>query len=148
MAICRDAALGEPRLNAIWPMAVEQGRYAAWNMAGQACPYPGSLAMNAIPMFGRHVVSVGAVNPRLTRGCVSEVVEDSRGRYLKLVFDGQGGRLKGAVGLDAAPRLGELVWAVRRGLTRGAIPAHWRRAPHTAAPLAAHTEWLAKAASL
>ncbi len=147
-AICRDVALGAPRINAIWPLAVEQGRFAAWNMAGQDCPYPGGLAMNSIPLFGRHVVSVGAVNPRLTRGCVSEVAEDRQGRYLKLVFDGSSGRIVGALGLDAAPRLGELTWAVRRGLTRDDIPTHWRRAPLSAAPLAARTEWLAKAAGL
>jgi nitrite reductase (NADH) large subunit len=147
-ALCHDAALDTPRINAIWPLAVEQGRFAAWNMAGRICPYPGGLAMNAIPLFGRHVVSVGAVNPRLTRGCASEVVEDRQGRYLKLVFDGSSGRIVGAVGLDAAPRLGELAWAVRRGLTREDIPKHWRRAPLSAAPLAARTEWLAKAAGL
>ncbi len=147
-AVCRDLALDEPRLNAIWPLAVEQGRHAAWNMAGRACPYPGGLSMNAIPLFGRQMVSVGAVNPRLTRGCATEVLEDRQGRYLKVIFDGTSGRMIGAVGLDAAPRLGELAWAVRRGLTRQAIPAHWRRAPDTAAPLAARTEWLAQAARL
>jgi NADPH-dependent 2,4-dienoyl-CoA reductase/sulfur reductase-like enzyme len=150
-AVCRDLALDEPRLNAIWPLAVEQGRVAAWNMAGRDCAYPGSMAMNSIPLFGRQMVSVGAVNPRLTKGCASEVVEDRQGRYLKLVFDGQhgqNGRLVGAVGLDAAPRLGELAWAVRRGLSRSAIPDHWRRAPDTAAPLAARTEWLARAAGI
>ncbi|HBR06779.1 MAG TPA: hypothetical protein DD766_07170 [Desulfovibrio sp.] len=147
-AVCRDLALDAPRLNAIWPLAVEQGRYAAWNMAGRSCPYPGGLSMNAIPLFGRQMVSVGAVNPRLTQGCATEVLEDRRGRYLKVIFDGANGRMIGAVGLDAAPRLGELAWAVRRGLTRAAIPAHWRRAPDTAAPLAARTEWLVQTARL
>ena len=147
-AICRDVALDAPRLNAIWPLAVEQGRFAAWNMAGRDCPYPGGLAMNSIPLFGRQMVSVGAVNPRLTQGCATEIVEDRQGRYLKLVFDGADSRLIGAVGLDAPPRLGELAWAVRRGLSRAEIPAHWLRAPETAAPWAARTEWLAQSAHL
>lgn len=145
-ALCRDAVTGQPQLHAIWPMAVEQGRFAAWNMADCVCPCPGALAMNAIPLFGRHMVSVGAVNPRLTKGCFEEVVEDRQGRYLKLVFDGPDGRLVGALGLDAAPRLGELAWAVRRGLRRSAIPRHWRYTPYTAAPLAARVEGLANAA--
>jgi NAD(P)H-nitrite reductase large subunit len=147
-AVCRDLALDAPQLHAIWPMAVEQGRIAAWNMAGRDCPYPGALSMNAIPLFGRQMVSVGAVNPRLTGGCAGEVFEDRQGRYLKLVFDGTGGRLIGAVGLDAAPRLGELAWAVRRRLARTDIPAHWLRAPETAAPWAARTERLAQSARL
>lgn len=123
-----------PRVNAIWPMAVEQGRIAALNMAGLDSPYDGSLAMNAIPLFGKHMVSIGAVNPRFTGDAQCVEAMGPAGSYLNLVFREQ--RLIGAIGLNAAPRLGELAWAVRRRMKQGDIPSHWLSNPVGAAPLA------------
>jgi NAD(P)H-nitrite reductase large subunit len=134
-ALTTDLSLGEQRLNAIWPMAVEQGRYAAVNMAGGRVAYPGSLSQNAVPVFESMMISVGTVNPRYTAGCDFETVASGPRGYLNLVF--RDDRLIGAVGLDAPPRLGELAAAVRRGLKRGDIPANWLRNPAGAAPLAA-----------
>ncbi len=134
-ALAMDASAREPRLNAIWPMAVEQGRYAAWNMAGRRVPYPGSLSQNAIPVFDSMMISVGTVNPRYTAGCDFLTVRPDRRSYLNLVF--REDRLIGAVGLDAPPRLGELAFAVRRGLKRADIPDSWLKNPVRAAPLAA-----------
>jgi nitrite reductase (NADH) large subunit len=134
-ALTTDVSLGEPRLNAIWPMAVEQGRYAAANMVGRRTPYPGSLSQNAVPVFASMMISVGTVNPRYTAGCTFLPVEPGRGRYLNLVF--REDRLIGAVGLNAPPRLGELAFAVRKGLLRRDIPATWLHNPAGAAPLAA-----------
>jgi nitrite reductase (NADH) large subunit len=134
-ALTTDVSLDAPRLNAIWPMAVEQGRYAAANMAGLPTPYPGSLSQNAVPVFDSMMISVGTVNPRYTDGCTFETVRSRRSGYLNLVF--RDDRLIGAVGLDAPPRLGELAYAVRRGLRRRDIPPAWLRNPVGAAPLAA-----------
>ena len=134
-ALTTDVSLGEPRLNAIWPMAVEQGRYAAANMAGRRTAYPGSLSQNAVPVFDAMMISVGTVNPRYAVGCEVLPVEPGRESLLNLVF--REDRLIGAVGLNAPPRLGELAFAVRRGMTRREIPGTWLRNPAGAAPLAA-----------
>ncbi len=142
LAQAHDLALDASQVNAIWPLAVEQGRYAAWNMAGQPAAYPGGLAMNSIPMFGSHLVSVGAVNPRYTAGCESLAIEPRKGSYLKLVF--RQDVLIGAVGFDAAPRLGELAWAIRQGLRRGRIPRTWLENTVNAAPLADATWGLSR----
>lgn len=133
-ALTNDISVNEPRLNAIWPMAVEQGRYAAINMTGRRVPYPGSLSQNAVPVFDSMMISVGTVNPRYTDGCDFLTVSPSRKSYLNLVF--RDDRLIGAVGLDAPPRLGELACAIRQGLRRGAIPETWLKNPAGAAPLA------------
>jgi nitrite reductase (NADH) large subunit len=135
LAQAPDIVYGDRRTNAIWPVAVEQGRVAALNMAGIKAGYAGSLAMNAIPVFGSRMISVGAVNPALTRGCDFVDADTPRGSYLKLVF--RQDRLVGAVGLDAPPRLGELAFAVKRGLRRRDIPAWWISNSKNAAPLAA-----------
>lgn len=135
LAQAPDIVHGDRRTNAVWPVAVEQGRVAALNMAGLRAAYAGSLAMNAIPVFGSRMISVGLVNPSLTRNCDVVDVGTPRGSYLKLVF--REDRLVGAVGLDAPPRLGELAFAVKRGLRRRDIPAGWLANVQTAAPLAA-----------
>lgn len=137
-----DLAHEAPRVNAIWPMAVEQGRIAALNMAGVKTAYDGSLAMSAIPLFGRHMVSVGAVNPRFTEEAAYVLADTPRGSYLNLVF--RENRLIGAIGLNAAPRLGELAWAVRRRLRPCDIPSLWRSNPVNAAPLADRSLYTAR----
>lgn len=146
LAQAPDLIHGDTRVNAIWPVAVEQGRVAALNMAGIKTAYAGSMAMNAIPVFGSKMISVGVVNPALTRGCDEVTVEGRGAGYLKLVFREQ--RLIGAVGLDAPPRLGELAFAIRRGLRRRDIPSWWLDNPKQAAPLAASGGCLARNARL
>lgn len=146
LAQAPDLIHGDTRVNAIWPVAVEQGRVAAMNMAGTAMVYGGSMAMNAIPVFGSKMISVGVVNPSLTQGCEEITTEGPGGAYLKLVF--REGRLIGAVGLDAPPRLGELAFAIRRGLRRRDLPSWWLDNPKQAAPLAAPGVSLARNARL
>lgn len=58
-----DRVWKAPRVNALWGNAVEQGEYAAWNMAGQKVPYPGSISMNSLKMEELGVISGGIVNP-------------------------------------------------------------------------------------
>lgn len=58
-----DLVWEEPRVNALWPNAALQGRYAGWNMAGEDRVYPGSQGMNAVEFFGLPVLSAGIVNP-------------------------------------------------------------------------------------
>lgn len=146
LAQAPDVVHGDRRVNAVWPVAVEQGRVAALNMAGVRTPYGGTMAMNSIPVFGSLMVSVGAVNPALTRGCEFVLADTPKGSYLKLVF--REDRLVGAVGLDAPPRLGELACAVRQGFRRRDLPGWWLGNAKHAAPLAAPGGYLARNAFL
>jgi nitrite reductase (NADH) large subunit len=54
-----DLTSGKPALNALWTVAVEQGKTAGENMAGGKIAYDGSLGMNATEFFGLPVVSLG-----------------------------------------------------------------------------------------
>ncbi|QLA16245.1 NAD(P)/FAD-dependent oxidoreductase [Desulfolutivibrio sulfoxidireducens] len=146
MAQAPDAVWEDRRINAVWPVAMEQGRVAALNMAGEKAPYAGTLAQNAIPVFGSRMISVGAVNPALTRDCDVLTAGGPRGSYLKLVF--RESRLVGAVGLDAPPRLGELAFAIRRGLRRRHVPDWWLDNPKNAGPLAAPGAYLGQNARI
>ncbi|MCM8789911.1 MAG: FAD-dependent oxidoreductase [Candidatus Omnitrophica bacterium] len=60
-----DITLGKHSINALWPIAVEQGRLAGSNMAGDKINYEGSVGMNSIEFFGLPIVSLGIfkINP-------------------------------------------------------------------------------------
>ncbi len=58
-----DVVFGEPRVNALWPNAALQGKYAGLNMAGAETPCPGSTSMNSVEFLGLPVLSAGLVNP-------------------------------------------------------------------------------------
>ena len=59
VAETRDIVYGVKRVNALWPVAVEQGRVAALNMAGVPTVYPGSLAHNILRVFGISILTAG-----------------------------------------------------------------------------------------
>ncbi len=63
VARAMDVVRGEPVVNALWPIAALQGKYAGMNMAGKEVPYPGGNSMNAVEFFGLPVLSAGVVNP-------------------------------------------------------------------------------------
>ena len=54
-----DIALGKLSVNALWPVAVEQGKIAGTNMSGDNLNYEGSVGMNSLEFFGLPVISLG-----------------------------------------------------------------------------------------
>jgi NAD(P)H-nitrite reductase large subunit len=59
-----DIARAKPRINALWPCAVEQGQIAALNMPGKKVSYDGSLSMNSVDFFGLGCISMGITKPK------------------------------------------------------------------------------------
>lgn len=59
-----DIAVEESAINAVWPVACEQGRIAGLNMVGKKDAYIGSCAMNSIEFFGLPVISIGITRPK------------------------------------------------------------------------------------
>ena len=88
----RDIVSGEMRVNALWPVALEQGRVAALNMAGLSAIYPGSLTRNILRVFGVSVFVAGA--GRAGRGYEIRTA-DGPDFYRKIVMDQ--GTLKGLI---------------------------------------------------
>lgn len=72
-------------LNPLWSTAVEQGKIAGANMAGEISRYNGSLNMNVVSFFGITVASMGRFN---SNGSKSEniIITDKDG-YLKIVTE-------------------------------------------------------------
>ncbi len=54
-----DIALGQFSVNALWPVAVSQGKISGANMSGDNLNYEGSLGMNSIEFFGLAAISLG-----------------------------------------------------------------------------------------
>ncbi len=80
------------RVNALWPLAVEQGRVAALNMAGIPATYPGSLARNILRVFGVSILAAGAGRAEQGHETMTEQGPDF---YHKIVLDK--GVLKGFI---------------------------------------------------
>lgn len=78
-----DRLTGDSTVPGTWPVAVEQGRIAACNMAGRKEPYGGSFAMNAVEVGGFPMVSLGDIENRAD-DCV--LVDRGSDTYRKVVI--------------------------------------------------------------
>lgn len=111
-----DLSTGDRAVHAIQPTAVEHGRVAGANMAGQRVRYPGSLGMNILDVVGLQCAAFG-----LWRGDgreTSVVVTPGRPLYRKLVWDSD--RVVGAILLGPAEDVGLLN---DLGMVKGLIQA-------------------------
>ncbi|MCS7276554.1 MAG: FAD-dependent oxidoreductase [Dehalococcoidia bacterium] len=111
----RDFISSEPVVHAIWPTAVDQGRVAGANMAGDSVTYPGSLSWNVTELFGLSCASIGKF--RDEPGLEPIVFRDrATGVYRKVLVDGEN-RVVGAVVIGRpqdVQELGVLQAMVRR----------------------------------
>ncbi len=78
-----DSRTGESVVPAIWPVAVEQGKIAAGNMAGSRASYDGNAAMNAVEIAGLPLVSIGDVEGKPGDVCLTAQKNDA---YRKVVL--------------------------------------------------------------
>ncbi|MBF0248238.1 MAG: NAD(P)/FAD-dependent oxidoreductase, partial [Alphaproteobacteria bacterium] len=98
-------------VHAIQPTAVEHGRIAALNMAGQEVAYQGSLPMNVLDTMGLISASYGDWN---AGGDVAVRLDAADWRYTKLAF--RDDRLVGALTIGRTDMVGAL-----RGLIQGRV---------------------------
>lgn len=83
----------QPEVHAIQPTAVDQGRVAGANMAGQDVTYPGSLLMNVVDVCGLQCASFGNWNDESAEAItISNPIENI---YRKLLWTGD--QITGAI---------------------------------------------------
>ncbi len=100
-----DFLSGERVVHAIWPTAIDQGRLAGANMAGDSQEYPGSLSWNVTELFGLASASVGEFRDR--PGLEPIVFHNPAANiYRKLLLDGN--RIVGAVVIGRAEHIQDL----------------------------------------
>jgi len=99
-----DIAMEEASINAIWPVACEQGRIAGLNMLGEDVAYNGTLAMNSIEFFGLPVISIGIT--KLKKDIYKEIIRQDIPRkiYKKIVL--KGNIIVGAVFVNSVDTIG------------------------------------------
>ncbi len=104
--VAQGPVLGSDRreVHAIQPTAVDHGRIAGANMAGQDVRYPGSLSMNILDVCGLQNASFGQWN--LPDAEATVICNPDGFVYRKLVWDGD--RIVGAIFSGRANDLGML----------------------------------------
>lgn len=110
-AQAKDFSTDDTAVHAIQPVASEQGRIAALNMAGQVTPYEGSFSMNVLDTLGLISASFG-LWMGVDGGDHVELSDPERFRYLNLQF--REDVLVGATCLGMTQHVGVL-----RGLIQG-----------------------------
>ncbi len=103
---------GRPIINGTLPEAVEQGRIAGMDMAGDAdlVPYGGGIALNTYGFFGRHAVAVGAA--ATAEGDGAEVHTTEGNGYCRIVLKDD--RLIGLAAIDRVVDAGILWRLIQR----------------------------------
>jgi nitrite reductase (NADH) large subunit len=113
VAEATDVVLNRRKVNAVWPVAAEQGIVAGMNMAGKRVVYRGSMGRNVLRIGDLDVLTGGLVNAPPNEGY--DVLEDENRRrktYRKLVF--KGNVLKGLVMLNQVEKGGTLLSIIQR----------------------------------
>ncbi|MBW2304131.1 MAG: FAD-dependent oxidoreductase [Deltaproteobacteria bacterium] len=105
---------GKKRIHATLVNAVEQGRIAGMDMAGDEAlvPHPGGIAMNTYRFFGHRAFAVGLGGENSGELSPHHLVEKTGPRYRKIVL--QGGRLVGASGINDGMDPGIIAELIRR----------------------------------
>jgi NAD(P)H-nitrite reductase large subunit len=110
-----DIALETRSVNALWTCAMQQGKIAGFNMAGQLREYDGSVGLNSINFPGVDLIAFGVVRPADAAGY--EVIVDQRlreGIYKKVVL--KENRIKGLVLVNRIDNAGVLLSLLGRKL--------------------------------
>jgi NAD(P)H-nitrite reductase large subunit len=113
VAECFDLVRGAPYINALWPNAVEQGRVAGLNIAGERVAYPGSVAMNSVDFFGLAVISMGL--KKEDEQCeVLQILDKKAPVYKKFII--KENKLKGFVGVGKINNSGVFLKLMRENI--------------------------------
>jgi len=103
-----DMVYEEKRVNALWPVAIEQGEHTAMNMTHFRIPYRGSVARNIVTAFGNTIFTTG-----LSRGNELETYQRRKEkRYSKIVV--RDGCLVGAIFINVNIDPGAYPFAIER----------------------------------
>ena len=111
-----DLSTGKPDMLAIQPVAVEHGRIAGQNMAGQKTPHRGSLNMNVLDTMGLISSSFGLWQGA-EGGETSSLTDQEKWKYLKLNFLGD--KLVGAQCVGLTDHVGMLRGLIQTGFRLG-----------------------------
>ncbi|MFH1678027.1 MAG: FAD-dependent oxidoreductase [Candidatus Omnitrophota bacterium] len=114
-----DLASRDSAVNALWPNAVEQGRIAGLNMAGQNFKYEGSMAMNSIEFFNLPAISMGITRPKAAGYEEIVIFDEKKNIYKKFVINQN--RLVGMIAVGDIINSGVFLRLIKEGIDISAI---------------------------
>ena len=110
-----DFILNQNRLLPLWPLAMQEGRVAGYNMAGQKNTYTGGTNMSSLKYFGIPIISIGLANPKEDPTLEVLVKHDSeRNVYKKLVL--KNNTIVGMTLVNAIERAGVLFYLMKNAV--------------------------------
>lgn len=101
-----DIVYGDSRLHAIWPVALEQGKVAGFNMAGFKVKYRGSVSRNIASIFGKTIFTGGIS----AEDKFDVIRKGDNGEYRKVVL--KDGVLKGFIFIGDVREPGAYLYAM------------------------------------
>jgi len=107
-----DFFTGQPGMNQIIESAVDEGRIAGANMAGETTKYEGWISSNIFNFFGNVAFSAGLSMPADTRYEVLKEQDEKKAQFKKLVFDED--KLVGGMFLNVDLDPGVLLYLIRK----------------------------------
>jgi NAD(P)H-nitrite reductase large subunit len=109
-----DITLESHAVNALWTSAMQQGRVAGLNMAGQQTAYDGTLGMNSLNVYNTSIISFGISSPKDETQYKALVLNQPElGIYKKIVI-GNDNRIKGIILVGRIENAGVLLSLIRR----------------------------------
>lgn len=114
-----DLAYRSSAVNALWPNAVQQGRVAGLNIAGQNVEYEGSMAMNSIEFFDLPAISMGITRSKGLEFEEIEFCDEKREIYKKFVL--KENRLAGMIAIGDVRNCGIFLRLIKEGADLSSI---------------------------
>ncbi len=107
-----DFFTGKPKVSAILPSAMNQGKVAGTNMAGGRAEYEGGITMTVFNFLGNKAFSIGWALSKDNPGEVIKQKDDRNRRFKKLVLDRD--RLIGAMFINENIEPGVILYLIKK----------------------------------
>lgn len=109
-----DVALNIYTVNALWTCAIQQGRTAGFNMAGNPVQYNGAIGMNALNICDTSIISFGITTPKdESQYKILKRNLPQQGLYKKVII-GNDDRIKGIILLGKIENAGVLLSLIQQ----------------------------------
>ncbi len=110
-----DFIVNQNRALPLWPVAVQTGQVAGYNMAGKKTDYAGCTNMSSLKYFGTPIVSIGLANPKEDPTLEILVKQDTENNvYKKLVL--KNNVIVGITLVNSIERAGILFYLMKNAL--------------------------------
>jgi len=110
-----DFIINQNRTLPLWPLAIQEGQVAGYNMAGKKTVYNGGTNMSSLKYFGIPIVSIGLANPKEDPTLEMIIKQDvERNIYKKIVL--RNNTIVGITLVNSIERAGVLFYLMKNAI--------------------------------